>query len=106
MVTWAGIATERFAIIAGADQLVRHQSSPGAVRSFCRRCGSSLLFESERWPGEVHVAVANLDVADIQAELGVPLAAHVFYSNHAAWFTATDALPRRGGASGVEPVDG
>src|SRR5262245_61224413 len=60
-VTFCGVATERFRILAGADELVRYKSSETATRSFCRRCGSTLLFEGERWPGEVHVVRANID---------------------------------------------
>src|SRR3546814_3530323 len=43
------------------EHLLRwYASSPGAERGFCSRCGSSLAFRSTRWPGELHLAVANL----------------------------------------------
>jgi hypothetical protein len=59
LTTYAGFPAERFAWTAGAP--VRFASSPGVVRSFCGRCGTSLTFEGERWAGEVHVLVATLD---------------------------------------------
>jgi len=96
-VTWAGVLHPHFRITAGDDRLVRFRSSPEAWRSFCATCGSSLFFESERWSGEVHVAVANLDRPPR------PPAAHVFYSDRVDWITVDDHLPRFGGDSGVEP---
>ncbi len=57
-VTWAGIAADRFRLAAGEEALQRYHSSADATRSFCGRCGSPMFFESSRWPGEVHVALA------------------------------------------------
>ena len=36
-------------------------SSPGVRRGFCARCGTSLTFESARWPDDVHLMVGNFD---------------------------------------------
>ena len=79
-VTWVGVAAERFEITAGADQLNCYRSSPAATRRFCRTCGSSLTFESTRWPGEVHVVLANLD-GPIDREPD----AHVYWADHVSW---------------------
>lgn len=100
VVTWAGIPRDRLRFIAGEERLTRYRSSPGAVRSFCSTCGSQLLFEAERWPGEYHVTVNNLD------RLPAPPAAHVYYSDRVHWLNVGDDLPRLGGASGVEPLPG
>jgi hypothetical protein len=59
LTTYAGFPAERFAWAAGTP--ARHRSSPGVTRTFCGRCGRSLTYEGERWPGEVHVLVATLD---------------------------------------------
>jgi hypothetical protein len=98
-VTWVGFSRDRVRVVAG-DQLGRYQSSPPATRSFCRQCGSPLFFESERWADQIHVALASLD-----GPIDRPPAAHVFYSDRALWFEATDELPRRGGATGTEVLD-
>jgi hypothetical protein len=98
LVTWAGIPRDRFRVLQGRELLTRYPSSPGAARSFCSRCGSQLLFESERWPGEYHVTVNNLD------RLPVPPAAHVYYSDRVTWLDVGDDLPRLGGPTGVEPL--
>ncbi len=49
-----------------------------------------MFFRSERWPGEVHVTLANLHgPIDRQPQL------HVFYDTHVDWITLGDALPRK-----------
>lgn len=79
-VTWVGVPAEQFRLDAGGDVLVRFGSSAAAQRSFCSRCGSTLFFESNRWPGEVHVALANVD-GPIDREP----AAHVYWSARVHW---------------------
>ena len=101
LVTFCGVPLEQFTLLEGDEVLTRYESSPGAVRSFCGRCGSTLLFEAERWPGEVHVAVSNLE-----GTLEMRPMAHVFFDDRAHWFEPGDSLPRLGGESGVEPVSG
>jgi hypothetical protein len=90
----------QFSLTAGQDNLVRYRSSPDSTRSFCSICGSTLLFESERWPGEVHISRANIPGA-VDKEPAV----HAFFSDRASWVVVNDGLPRRGGPSGVEPLD-
>lgn len=88
-VTWVGVERDAFHLTQGAQDLVRHKSSEQASRSFCGTCGSTLLFESERWPGEVHVAFANLvDPVDR------PPQAHVYFSDRVPWVTLSDDLHR------------
>ncbi len=91
-VTWVGADTERFRVTAGADLLVWYRSSADAERGFCRRCGSTLLFRSARWPGEVHVVRANLD-GPLDREPTV----HVFWDGHVEWVELGDGLERRSG---------
>ncbi len=91
IVTWTGVAEDRFRVTAGGDSLNWHASSPGAERGFCRRCGSSMLFRSCRWPGEVHIALGTLDGPIDRAPQ-----AHVFYSTHVDWLPVADDLPRQG----------
>ena len=79
-VTWVGVPRSSFHLVAGDEVLTRFKSSAKATRSFCSRCGSTLLFESERWPGEVHVVLANFDTP-IDREP----AANVYWSDRVAW---------------------
>jgi hypothetical protein len=91
-VTWIGYPAMDCRVDDARHQLRWYASSPGAERAFCATCGSSLLFRSERWPGELHVAVAALDDPPERAPQ-----AHVFWSSHVAWSGAdpADGLPRK-----------
>jgi hypothetical protein len=97
-VSWIVAARERFALTAGEDVLVRYASSDHGTRSFCGRCGSSLFCESTRQPDHVDVALASLHgPADRKPAL------HIYVDDRAAWTEISDALPRLGGKSGLEP---
>ena len=79
-VTWIGFKSEQVTIEAGADDLVAYESSPGTQRKFCRACGTKLFFESQRWPGETHVALAAFTTAVDRAPEG-----HAFFEEHVPW---------------------
>jgi hypothetical protein len=91
-VTWFGMVEDRARIHDDAGSLRWYASSPGAERGFCVRCGSSLFFRSERWPGELHIALANLD-----GPAGRAPQAHVFWDTHVDWAAGDpqDGLPRK-----------
>ncbi len=61
VVAWIGFQAPQVVVKAGNDALVAYESSPGTRRSFCRVCGTKLFFESTKWPGETHVALAAFD---------------------------------------------
>jgi hypothetical protein len=58
LTTYAGFPAEKFAWTGAPATFA---SSPGVTRTFCGRCGTSLTYQGERWPGEMHVLVATLD---------------------------------------------
>ena len=87
-VTWAGFDSDRFSVLAGREQLRWFPSSPGAERGFCANCGSSLLFRSERWPGEIHVALGCLDDPLDRAPQ-----AHAFADTMVEWMGIDHGLP-------------
>jgi hypothetical protein len=94
-VTWAGFAEDALSLDAGEDLVSRYQSSAAAARSFCRRCGTPLFFQSSRWPGEIHVTLASLDSAE-----GLEPQAHAYWSSRVPWLGWDGGeLPR------VEPDD-
>ena len=79
-VTWIGVAESQFRLTGDRSALESYASSAGATRQFCDVCGSSLFFTSEKWPGEVHIALACLDTpADREPER------NVFTDNKAHW---------------------
>ena len=76
-VTWVGFETDKVSVNIGDDRLQWFDSSPGAQRGFCKKCGSSLFFRSERWPGELHIALGCLDdPIDRQPQANVFFDAH------------------------------
>ena len=97
--TWIALPRERFEVDRGAEELVRFESSSHGSRSFCGRCGTSLLCESTERPGEVDLPLANLE-----GEIDRPPQCHIYFDDRAAWTFAEDGLPRLGGQSGLEPV--
>ena len=69
--------------------LTWYESSAGAKRGFCSACGSTVFFQSENWPGEMHVARACFDGA-IDREP----TKHGYWESHVDWLQINDGLPR------------
>jgi hypothetical protein len=98
-VSFCGVEADGFVIEQGEAELLRYDSSPHAWRRFCRRCGSTLTFEGTRWPGEVHVVLANLDGPIDRAPQ-----AHCYFDHAVDWVQLGDSLPRLGGSDGTQPI--
>ena len=88
VVTWVGVPEAQFQLDAG-ETLRWHRSSPEAERGFCSECGSTVFFRSSRWPGEMHIARANL-----AGEIDRKPSGHVFWDTHVNWLAPGDDLPR------------
>ena len=89
-ITWVGVDEACVDINDAQGLLEWYSSSEHAQRGFCRRCGSSMFFKSTRWPGELHITLANFsDPVDRQPQ------AHAYYDSHVEWFTVNDRLPKR-----------
>ena len=71
------------------DAPLRYHSSPGVTRSFCGKCGTSLTYEGERWPGELHILAATLDDPGL-----ITPQAHVYVGQKLPWVHLSDGLPR------------
>ena len=85
VVTWVGFEAPQVAIADPRQRLRWYESSPGAERGFCSRCGSTLFFRSRRWAGELHVVRSNFDTP-LDREPQV----HVYYDTHATWLALGD----------------
>ena len=95
VLTWAGYASETFEIIKGEPRRV--ESSKDTWRRFCGDCGTPLSYESDRWPGEVHITVGSLDHPE-----DMPPRSHVFTEEQISWLHIADALPRYAKTGGDE----
>ena len=82
--TYAAVDPESVTFLAGSDQTGVFESSPGAVRSFCSRCGSVVPVD-----GDPEVPVGGLD-----GDPGARPEAHIFASFQAPWHIIADGLPR------------
>ena len=60
-VCWVGVISDAFHVESGMETLSWYRSSPESERGFCTQCGTRLFFRSEKWPGEVHMAVACVE---------------------------------------------
>ena len=87
---FVGLDAARFAETGGRRAI--HESSPGVRRGFCASCGTSLTYEGDAWPGEVHVYTATLDVP-----AAFPPSMHSMTADAIPWLRMADDLPRRRG---------
>jgi hypothetical protein len=60
-------------------------SSPGVRRGFCGRCGSTLTYEGDRWPGEIHLHAGAFDEPEKLAPTG-----HAFREEQLSWVRFAD----------------
>lgn len=66
-----------------------YASSPGVLRSFCAKCGTSLAYQNKLWPSDVHLFAGAFDEAEaLQPEF------HIFASERLGWLCLCDELPR------------
>ncbi len=90
VVTWMGFNKQMVQVESTENTLHWYESSPGAERGFCARCGSTLFFRSEKWPGELHIVRANI----AEGATRTPQA-HVFVDTAVDWLQLGDSLPRK-----------
>jgi hypothetical protein len=87
LVAWCGF--RRGDVVSSGMAPCYHESSPGVRRGFCPRCGTSLTFESTRWPDDIHLMASNFDnPADFMPQC------HVFAGERLPWLHFADGLPQ------------
>ena len=89
MATWATFATEAIRFSTAAEI---YPSSNTAERGFCRRCGSTLTWQSLGDREHIDVAAGTLDDPGI-----LEPREHLFWARHLAWLDLADGLPRHDG---------
>jgi len=100
-VTWFGIPGDHLTVTEGEELLTKHASSEHGTRSFCRECGTSLFCESTKHPEHVDIPLANMD-----GEIDRAPQMHFFFDTHKEWVALEDGLPRLGGETGDQPLEG
>ena len=54
--TYVGSWRKRFRITSGEGDIARYEDTPtGGARSFCRRCGTPLIYERKRSPHMINI---------------------------------------------------
>ena len=90
LMAWAGFPREALAITQGEP--VDHEASPGVIRTFCGRCGTSLTLADERFAEDIYVAIAAFD--DPGSTGAIMPEVHIWRSERLPWIETTDNLPR------------
>lgn len=75
---FAGFERDQVSFTAG--EMTRYSTSPGVLRGFCGRCGSTLTYEGDRWPSEVHFHVGAFDQPE-----AFPPTEHAFAEERISW---------------------
>lgn len=87
-----GFTDTDLSFVEGAPKI--YTSSPGVRRGFCAECGSSLTYESDRFPDYIQVYVGAFDEPDRFSPQ-----AHVHCKEQISWFNIVDDLPRYAGSA-------
>lgn len=92
--TFADIASDDLTWTS-RDQLKEIQTSPVAVRGFCRECGS-IMFMRYDWESDLTgMAAGTIDEKSLGNGQRLPkLEAHIFTDFKADWYPLTDGLPQ------------
>ena len=85
-----GAPRSSFRWVAGEDALKGYTADNGTTRTFCRHCGSSLMFSSPSARQDVvETALGTLD-----DDVPVEPSAHIFVGSAAHWTVLGDDLPK------------
>jgi GNAT superfamily N-acetyltransferase len=84
----ARISLERYRVIAGDDLISEYESSPGATRCFCSRCGSPVFARVSQDPDHIRIRLGTLD-----READAEITAHVWVGSKARWDRLTWTIP-------------
>jgi hypothetical protein len=85
--TYGRVERKDFVLVSG--EIASYHSSPGVERTFCKRCGSSLQFISDKRPTTLGIALGTLD-----DDPGIQGSLHIFVDSKAPWYPITDDLPK------------
>ena len=76
---------EREQVVFTDGEPARFSSSPGVQRGFCAACGSTLTYEGDRWPTELHIHVGAFDDPEPFKPSG-----HAFADERISWVCLAD----------------
>ena len=91
MTAWAGFDKSKFRLLNGSIEI--YESSPGLLRGFCRRCGTTLTYQKNPKVlkgalDEVYITTRTLDDPN-----AYPPEEHVRYGERVSWIDGEHELP-------------
>ncbi len=86
--TFIDVPKAKFSYVRGETNLEQYEADNGAIRSFCRTCGSLLTWE--RNPEWVTITVATLDTLP----MGRKPEHHIFVRSKVPWYEIQDGCPQ------------
>ena len=89
MCTQARVPKAQFKLLQGANLVRVYGKGEGAVKAFCRNCGSSLF--GGDWPDGDQVSI-RMGAFDLDP--GIRPQFHTWVGDKAAWDTIADDLPQ------------
>jgi len=104
-VTWAVVPPGQLRITSGQEHLKTHESSAHGRRQFCGTCGSQMFCRHEGTDG-APPKVIDVALASLHDDIDRLPQAHYFYDSRASWTDVRDSLPKLGGSTGTEPLQG
>lgn len=87
--SYGRVERKDFAVLSGAAEIASYYSSPHVQRTFCKRCGSTLQFISDKRPDTLSVALGTLD-----DDPRVRTSSHIFVASKAPWYQIAEDLPQ------------
>ena len=92
---------DQFAWLQGSKMLTPFESSPGAFREFCRRCGTHLLVHGQTGGGILAIPAGTLD-----GNPPLTIVGHMFARDRVSWFRIMDDHPQHEGwPPGIGPAE-
>lgn len=97
----ARVWKEQFRLLSGSELIEVYGRNEGAVKAFCRVCGSGLF--GGDWPAGAQVSIR---LGTFDDDPGIAPQFHTFVESRPAWDQIFDRLPRYAGewSSDAEPI--
>lgn len=89
VVTLAGYTKKQ--VTFSGDKRAFYESSPGALRAYCKKCGTPLTWEGD---GGDLGPIVELHLSTFDDPEALVPTAHAFYPERISWFDIADDLPR------------
>ena len=86
VVAWAMYEQSRVSLLSSQPTI--YESSPGARRGFCSRCGTQISFTADYIPGLIDLTIGSFDEPSL-----VPPTFHYWESRRLPWLRVADQLP-------------